>query len=647
MTRFFTLSNLFFITSILYLVYLAFYPMITEPVIPQFKQTSEYDLLNILKNDTNVLDHIFIERTNGYGFFGVNTSYHIHQNNINKIDIAPSNADSLLGSVDKKHEILYYKINLPTHDQDELVSKFRNFNNQTVKVTYYDQPKSLSDQFSIITPFIMFILFMRLLSFISPPGKSEMMKLVGSVDIYTVDKSVVTKFTDVVGLCEAKKQIQKYVDIMKNREKYDTMGAKIPKGVLLCGPPGCGKTLLAKAVAGEAGVNFLSVCGSDFDEVFVGVGSSRVKQLFEVARKSTPVIIFIDEIDSLGEKRNNGMYKSKNSDTLNKILSEMDGFKNRDNIMVLASTNREKTLDSALLRSGRFDSKIYIDPPNRKERTELFKLYLSKIKLDPSLNTDDLSDKLARMAPGMTGADVANACNQAAINAVSDNSSVCREPDLIKAIDDVAIGIEKKSKKMEKLELDLTAYHESGHALMGYILKDAMSPMKLSIIPRGHGIAGFTMPQESENANRTREQFIAEVYQLLAGRAAEVVKFNTISSGAGSDFEKATKIIENMITKHGMYHNYAPMVYSMNRDAPDHISDSKRAEIEDTIQTELSHMFNEVLSILERYKPQLDRLAQKLLADDMVEYSQIKQMFPDIESSIILEINHEPDAIEK
>lgn len=635
--------------------------MISEPIIPRYEKSTEYDLANILKNDTNVLDHIFIERTHGFGLFGVNTSYvelilnnqehhYIYNHKFNHEELLISN-DTRDNTQDNnssmtkfnRHKIVYYKINFPKDDYEIIVSKFRKINNTTIKVTYFDQPENIYDKFSIIIPFVMFILFMKFLSAISPSEKSDMLKLVGGgMDVHKVDKTITTRFTDVVGLCEAKNQIQKYVDIMKNREKYDTIGARIPKGVLLCGPPGCGKTLLAKAVAGEAGVNFLSVCGSDFDEVFVGVGSSRVKHLFDLARASTPVIIFIDEIDSLGEKRNVGSFKGKGSETLNKILAEMDGFKNRDNVMVMASTNREKSLDSALLRSGRFDSKIYIDPPNRKERTELFRLYLSKIKIDTILNLDDLSDKLARMAPGLTGADVANACNQAAINAVSDNSSTCREIDLIKAIDDVSIGIEKKSRKMEKLELDLTAYHEAGHALMSYILKDAMSPMKLSIIPRGHGIAGYTMSQESENGNRTREQFIAEVYQLLAGRGAEIVKFNIVSSGAGSDFEKATKIIENMITKHGMYHDYAPMVYCMDRESSECISDSKRSEIEDTIQVELSQMFNNVLSILEKFKPHLDRLAQKLLIDEMIDYSQIKQMFPDIEASVVLEINHNP-----
>jgi cell division protease FtsH len=620
--------------------------MLSEPMIYRYEKSSEYDLINILKYDTNVLDHIFIERTHGFGFFGVNTSNIKTMSDMEPLKVFESSvlATNYLSITPKSHNIIYYKINLPKNDYDVVVDRFRNFNNASIKVTYYDQPDSLYNNFSIIIPFL---LFMRFLSFIYPPEKTDMMKqLTGDMDIYRIDKIITTRFTDIVGLYEAKIHIQKYVDIMKNRAKYDTIGATIPKGVLLCGPPGCGKTLLAKAVAGEAGVNFLSVCGSDFDEIFVGVGSSRVKQLFDIARASTPVIIFIDEIDSIGEKRNSGMFKSKGSDTLNKILSEMDGFKNRDNIMVLAATNSEQTLDPALLRSGRFDSKIYIDPPNRKERTEMFKLYVSKIKLDMNLVINDLIDKLARMAPGLSGADVANVCNQAAINAVSDDSPVCREMDLMKAIDDVAIGIEKKSRKLEKLELDMTAYHESGHALMSYILKDSMSPMKLSIIPRGHGIAGYTMSQESENGNKTKEQFVADVYQLLAGRGAEIVKFNTISSGAGSDFEKATKIIENMITKHGMYCNYAPMVYCMNRNSPECVSDNKRTDIENSIQSELNHIFNNVLSILEKYKPQLDKLAQKLLEDELVEYSQIKHMFPDIESSISIALDFKQEISE-
>lgn len=649
----FSLSNLLIVFSVLYLVYLGFLSTTSVPAIFHSVPSSEYNMNTILINNssTHKLDHIYVERTQNVGYFGINVTFFDHDTSQNTSVIT-----SLIKSLNshlilqqqiepitqsntfvQKHKIIYYTIDLPRDVPEQIISKYKNYYNQTIRTTYFDKTESIYDvlSFGSLFPFIVLILFMKLLSFTSIGG-SGVIKMTRDIDVHKVDKTVEIRFTDVVGLTEAKHQMQKYVDIMKNRQKYDEIGARIPKGVLLCGSPGCGKTLLAKAVAGEAGVSFLSICGSDFDEMFVGVGSQRVKQLFDLARASAPAIIFIDEIDSIGETRNQGSLKGKNTDTLNKILSEMDGFKNCDNIMVMGSTNRENTLDPALLRSGRFDSKIYIDPPTRKERTELFKLYVAKIKIDPVLNIDTLCDKLARMAPGMTGADVANACNQAAINAVAASSSVCREIDMIKAVDDVSIGIEKKSRQIQKQELEHTAYHEAGHALMGYILKDTMSPMKLSIIPRGHGIAGYTMPQESETGNKTREQFISEVYELLAGRGAEIVKFSVVSSGAGSDFEKATKIISDMITKHGMYHGYAPMVFDISRESPYCVSEIKRAEIEDLIQDELSHIFDEVLSILEKYKNNLDVLAQKLLVDEIIEYDQIKQLFPDLESSVCL-----------
>ena len=605
---------------------------------PKIYYTTEYDLHDILSNSSdqicktthnvpntiinNSLEHVLIDRTTNNGVFKVNQTY------------------CLNGTLTSS--IIHYGLLLSPNDMTNTLNRLtgRITNRTNIRIEYHDKQDTILDMFTLKTLVYYFIVFMIvrfLLSLIVTQQTGPIEKMLGDIDMTIAVDTVSTKFTDIVGIVEAKQQIMKYVDIIKNREKYSLIGATIPKGVLLCGPPGCGKTLLAKAVAGEAGVKFISVCGSDFDEVFVGVGSSRVKKLFELAKKSTPCIIFIDEIDSIGEKRNSKLNQGVGTETLNKILAEMDGFKSVDNIMVLASTNRESHLDPALLRSGRFDSKIYVDPPNRKEREDLYKLYLNKVKLDESLSTlniDDLANKLSKMSPSTTGADIKNICNQAAINAVADSRTSIIEIDLCRAIDDIIIGIEKKTKQGNSNELEVTAYHEAGHALIGYLVKNAMPPMKVSIIPRGHGIAGYTLPEEQESNNRSREDLIAEVYTLLGGRCAEIIKFNKITTGASNDFEKATKIIELMITSYGMYEKYCPMIFDLSRNSPNCVSDKIRTEIEITIRSELQNIYKNVSLILKTHFTQLDQLSQKLLEHEIIDYAQIKEMFPDLESTV-------------
>lgn len=593
---------------------------------PKIYPITEYDLHNMLLNSSitndsicllnhthSSLEHVMIERNTNYGTFIMNQttcSHYASYKNIQHIT-----------------KIVHYGLVLPHGDVSSILDRI--INDSDIKIEYYDKQTTLFDMFSIksITYyFVIFVLIRFFFSYLST-DISHVNKM--GDDMCMITDNVQTRFCDIVGMIEAKVQIQKYVDIMKNREKYMNIGATIPKGVLLSGPPGCGKTLLAKAVAGESGVKIIAVCGSDFDEVFVGVGSSRVKKLFELARTIAPCIIFIDEIDSIGEKRN--MRTHYSTDTLNKILSEMDGFKSSDNIMVIAATNRDTVLDDALLRSGRFDSKIYIDPPNRKERCELYNLYLKKIKIDEKICIDDFVNVLSKLSPDATGADVANICNHAAINAVANDRKYVEDTDVYKAIDDVLIGIEKKSKQSEMDELTVTAYHEAGHALIGYILKYAMPPLKLSIIPRGHGIAGYTLPQESEAQNKSKEQLIATVYGLLGGRCAEMLKFGKATTGASNDFEKATKLIENMITKYSMYPEFTLAILDMKRDSPYCVSDNMRNEIEKLIHSELENIYKKVLSLLDKYSNELEQLALKLLEDEVIDYSQIKLMFPDIE----------------
>lgn len=697
---------------------------------PTIHYTTEYDLHHILSNSNvtfNTLKQVSIDRTSYKGVFIVNHTHSTINSTINNTINSTINDTTLITSV--KSYLIHYGLIFPQDDMTNTVNRF--INGTDIRVEYYDRETTILDMFSLNSLVYYFLFFIIIKIFISlffslsvtsavTQQMESVEKLLGEIDMAVTIDAEPIRFTDVVGLVEAKQQLMKYVDIIKNRDAYASMGATIPKGVLLCGPPGCGKTLLAKAVAGEAGVTFISVCGSDFDQMFVGVGSARVKKLFEIARASAPCILFIDEIDSVGEKRNiKSQRGGTGAETLNKILAEMDGFKRRDNIMVLASTNRESTLDSALLRSGRFDSKIYVDTPNRKERKELYDLYLRKLILDSSIiatldentleksvenesekivdenlvdekldddqivdenlvdeqdekivvntiksviestivptivptiestiklpaekiyvslinvNTDELSNKLAKMSPGATGADIANICNQAAINAVYNKRLFVTEHDLYLAIDDVTIGIEKKSKQSKTNELNVTAYHEAGHALISYLLKDAMPPMKISIIPRGQGIAGYTLPQENESDNSTKEELIGQVYILLAGRCAEIVKFKKFTTGASNDFEKATKIITAMITQYGMYKSL--MVLDINKDSSYGVSDLKRYEIENLIQSELNKIYDNVVVILEKHFDQLTQLSEKLLENEIMDYDQIKDMFPDLENSI-------------
>lgn len=366
------------------------------------------------------------------------------------------------------------------------------------------------------------------------------------------------KFDDVAGLIEAKQEVEIFVDIMKNRDKYLKMGAKLPKGFLMVGPPGCGKTLLAKAIAGESGVNFIAVNGSEFDELYIGVGSARVRNLFKTARENAPCIIFIDEIDSVGGKR--GQFDNREHDrTLNNLLTEMDGFSERDQILCIGATNRLDTLDDALIRSGRFDKHIVVDLPSVDSRKEIFKLYLRRIKLSINENTnnekkiDKYATILSKLTPGVSGADIHNICNQGAIIAVNDNSEIVKLKHLRQSIEDICIGGQRKSRKVNENEKKIVAYHESGHALLGYILSNTGAPQIISCIPRGAGNLGYTLPDYDDEKLRSRQKMIEEISALLGGTIAEDIFFSgNITSGASNDIERATEIAYQMCTQYGM-----------------------------------------------------------------------------------------------
>ena len=369
------------------------------------------------------------------------------------------------------------------------------------------------------------------------------------------DKNDNDPLKKVIGLESVKEEIKYYMDFINNKSKYKEWEVNLPKGILLAGPPGTGKTLLVKTMADNLNIPIESMSGSEFVEMYVGVGASRVRKLFAKAKKHDKCIIFIDEIDAIGKKRgfdNN----SERDNTLNQLLVEMDGFDETTNIIIFAATNLVKKLDSALTRSGRFDKKVYFDAPNFKERREMFKLYLEDIKLPPHLSFEILSERGA----GLTGADIATICNQAKINAIQGKQllSTLREEDLQEAIDEIMIGREKRERTMTKEEKERVSHHEAGHALMGYLLKDCAHPIKVSIVPRGEAALGFSQ-QKNENKKLFKENTIlSRIAILLGGRTAEKIIYNNVSTGAADDIEKASSLIYNYTCSWGMNKHIGP-----------------------------------------------------------------------------------------
>ena len=372
-------------------------------------------------------------------------------------------------------------------------------------------------------------------------------------------------FQDVAGLDEEKENLQEVVDFLKAPKKYIDVGARIPKGVLLVGPPGTGKTLIAKAVAGEAGVPFFSISGSDFVEMFVGVGASRVRDLFEEAKKNAPCIIFIDEIDAVGRRRGSGLGggHDEREQTLNQLLVEMDGFGVNEGIIVLAATNRSDILDPAIMRPGRFDRKVGIGRPDVKGREEILKVHVRKKPLGDDVNLHEI----ARTTAGFVGADLENLMNEAAINAAKDSRAFIRKADIDKAFIKVGIGTEKKSRLIPEHERKITAYHESGHALLFHLLPDVGPVYTVSIIPTGLGAAGYTMPlPENDNVFMTKGKLLQDIMVSLGGRIAEELIFDDITTGASQDIKQVTETARNMVTQYGMAEKLGPLNYSAGDD---------------------------------------------------------------------------------
>jgi cell division protease FtsH len=448
--------------------------------------------------------------------------------------------------------------------------------------------------------------------------------------LFDENEKIQVTFKDVAGLEGAKEEVQEVVDFLKNSEKYTKLGGKIPKGVLLVGPPGTGKTLLAKAVAGEAKVPFFSLSGSDFVEMFVGVGASRVRDLFAQAKAKSPAIIFIDEIDAIGRARGKGGLQGGNDErenTLNQLLTEMDGFGTDTNVIVMAATNRADILDKALMRAGRFDRSIYVDLPELHERREIFDVHLAKIKLSPDIDRDFL----AKQTPGFSGADIANVCNEAALIAARNNHESVTKQDFLDAVDRIIGGLEKKNKAIKPSEKKRVAFHEAGHATISWLVEHAAPLLKVTIVPRGRSLgAAWYLPEE--RSLTTTEQMLDEMCATLGGRAAEQVAFGNISTGALSDLERVTKQAQAMVTIYGLSENIGNISYYDSSGQSEYsfgkpYSEETAQKIDVEIKSIIENQYQRAVQILSENRDKLDALSNKLLEKEVIFREDLEEIF--------------------
>ena len=442
-------------------------------------------------------------------------------------------------------------------------------------------------------------------------------------------KSTNVTFDNVAGLQEAKEEVKEIVDFLKNPKKYTALGAKIPKGALLVGPPGTGKTLIAKAVAGEAKVPFFSLSGSDFVEMFVGVGASRVRDLFKQAKEKAPCIIFIDEIDAIGRARGKNPNMGSNDErenTLNQLLTEMDGFGTNSGVIILAATNRADILDRALMRAGRFDRQIYVDMPDLNERKDIFEVHLKPLKLEKELD----KDFLARQTPGFSGADIANICNEAALIAARKKKENVQKQDFLDAVDRIIGGLEKKNKIITKEEKKTIAYHEAGHATVSWMLEHANPLVKVTIVPRGRSLgAAWYLPEE--RSLNTTEQILDEMCAALGGRAAESIIFNKISTGALSDLEKVTKQAMAMVTIYGLDEKIGNISYYDSQNQGYGFTKPYSEETAKIIDQEIKKItdgqYERAKAILKKHEDKLHKLANKLLETEVIFKEDLEVIF--------------------
>ena len=509
-------------------------------------------------------------------------------------------------------------------------------NNLDTVVEYETEQNVWGDFLLTLLPFILiigvWIFIMRRMSSGGGGGAGGQIFNIGKSKAKLFDEKSDTKtsFKDVAGLEGAKEEVQEIVDFLKFPEKYTSLGGKIPKGALLVGPPGTGKTLLAKAVAGEAKVPFFSLSGSDFVEMFVGVGASRVRDLFKQAKEKSPSIIFIDEIDAIGRARGKNNFSGSNDErenTLNQLLTEMDGFGTNTNVIVLAATNRADVLDSALMRAGRFDRQIYVDLPDVRERKEIFEVHLRPLKKEETLDVDFL----AKQTPGFSGADIANVCNEAALIAARKGKKAVNKQDFLDAVDRIIGGLEKKNKIITPDEKRAVAFHEAGHATISWMLEHAAPLVKVTIVPRGRSLgAAWYLPEERLIVRP--EQMLDEMCAALGGRAAEQVIFGKISTGALSDLEKVTKQARSMVTVYGLNDKIGNLTYYDSSGQNDYgftkpYSDTTAQIIDKEISNIIETQFKRAIGLLKKHKKKLEELANYLLEKEVIFKEDLVRIF--------------------
>ena len=514
---------------------------------------------------------------------------------------------------------------------ENTVAKYK----QSVPLSFESRRNMWTDLLTGILPWVLiigvWIFIMRSMSRGQGGGQGGIFS-VGKAKAQIFDKgsNVNITFKDVAGLEEAKVEVMEIVDFLKNPNKYRELGGKIPKGALLVGPPGTGKTLLAKAVAGEANVPFFSISGSDFVEMFVGVGASRVRDLFRQAKEKAPCIVFIDEIDAIGRARGKNVGFSSNDErenTLNQLLTEMDGFGTNAGVIVLAATNRVDILDKALLRAGRFDRQINVELPDLKERAEIFDVHLKNLKLDPKLDRSFL----AKQTPGFSGADIANVCNEAALIAARNNKKQVEKEDFLSAIDRIVGGLERRSKIITPTEKRTIAYHEAGHATVSWVLEHANPLIKVTIIPRGKALgAAWYLPEERQIT--TKEQMLDEMASILGGRASEELNFGKVSTGALNDLERVTKQAYAMVAYYGMSDQIGNLSFYDSTGQSDMTltkpySERTAQEIDEEVKTIVDGAYRRALETLEAHRDGLTQLAELLLEREVIFAEDLEKIF--------------------
>lgn len=537
----------------------------------------------------------------------------------------------------KNYDITYYTGRVADDELVPTLKKAKTSEGKAIEIKAAIPDNTSTWIFNILSFIVPLILLWVLLAFVSKKMGGSMGMGVGktTAKVY-VEKSTGVTFKDVAGQDEAKESLQEVVDFLHNPKRYTDIGAKLPKGALLVGPPGTGKTLLAKAVAGEAGVPFFSLAGSDFVEMFVGVGASRVRDLFKEAQKMAPCIIFIDEIDAIGKSRDSryGGGNDEREQTLNQLLAEMDGFDTSKGLLILAATNRPEVLDKALLRPGRFDRRIIVDKPDLKGRLETLKVHSKDVKMDESVDLD----ALALATAGLVGSDLANMINEAAINAVKNGRQLVNQSDLFEAFELVAVGgKEKKDRVMSDKERKIVSYHEVGHALVSALQKNTEPVQKITIVPRTMGALGYTLQTpEEEKYLETKDELLAKITTYMAGRAAEVLVFNSVTSGAANDIENATKIARAMVTMYGMSDKFGMMCLAtvqnqyLEGGAGLICGENTASQIDDEVLSIINSSYAEAMKLLDENREILDRISDYLYQKETITGKEFMKMFRDM-----------------